>query len=89
MFDFNSITLGEMAKVEELSGQSISEFQKEGKPQMKLTMAFAYILKKREDPKITFLQIENMKMSEVEKIFGIQNDEDDELKKEESSEPTS
>jgi hypothetical protein len=67
--DISKLTLGELAKIEELGGMSIDSFGDEGKPKMKMLIALAYVIKRREDKNVTLLQIENMTSDEVTTII--------------------
>lgn len=68
--DIKKLTLGELAKVEELGGQSISALQDESKPKMKMLMALAFVIKKRENPELTMKDVENLQMEELENLIG-------------------
>jgi len=70
MLDVSELTLGEVAMVEKLSDQSIATMGDESAPKALMMAAIAFVLKKREDPKYTFEQAKNMKMSELEGIMG-------------------
>lgn len=78
--DIKQLTLGEVAKLEELSGLSINSMADEDKPKGKFMAAFAYVVHRRVDPKFTFEQASKLTMSEAQElVFG--NTEDDEVKK--------
>ena len=49
-----SLTIGEMAKIEELSGLSVAQFDDNDKPRGLFMAAMAFVVKKREEPKLTF-----------------------------------
>jgi hypothetical protein len=68
--DIKKLTLGELAKVEELGGASISSLQDESKPKLKMLIALAYVIKKRENPKITLIEVESMPMDELDALIG-------------------
>jgi hypothetical protein len=68
--DIKKLTLGELAKVEELGGQSISALQDDSKPKMKMLMALAFVIKKRENPELTMKDIESLEMEELENLIG-------------------
>lgn len=70
----NKLTLGEIAKVEELSGISINQVGGDA-PQGKAMAALVFVLKRREDIKFTFNDAMNMAMDEVNTVLGL--DEDD------------
>jgi hypothetical protein len=67
--DIKHLTLGELAKIEELSGMSVDAFGDDTKPRMKMLIALAYVIEKRKDPKVTLMQIENMTSEDVAAII--------------------
>jgi hypothetical protein len=71
--DINSLTLGELAKIEELGGASMSTLQDETKPKAKMLAALAFVIKRRENPKITMIEIENTPIKELEDLFSSLN----------------
>lgn len=71
----NKMTLGEIAKVEELSGISINEIGASSKPQAKAMAALVFVLKRREDQGFTFNDAMNLDMDEVNSILGIGDEE--------------
>lgn len=68
--DINKLTIGEIAKVEELSGQSISAMADDNTPKAKMTAALAYVIKRREDPKFKFEDAMNLTMEAINGIIG-------------------
>jgi hypothetical protein len=48
MIDINSLTLGEVAKIEELAGVSISSFSNDDAPQGKMLAAIVFVSKRRD-----------------------------------------
>src|SRR5690606_28644783 len=48
MIDFDKYTLGELAKIEELTGLSIPDLMRPGAPQMKKTAAVCFVEAKRQ-----------------------------------------
>ena len=79
--DVTSLTLGEIAKVEEMSGLPIAALGDPEKPKGKLLVALAYVIKKRENPKFTQLEAEALTMADIEGIIGTVEDTEDNLKK--------
>ena len=75
--DIKSLTIGELAKVEELAGQPFGHFGNEDKPQFKLTAALVCVLKKREDKTFTWQDALNMNTDELSDFLGNDEDEDD------------
>jgi hypothetical protein len=68
--DIKKLTLGELAKVEELGGGSISSLQDESKPKLRMLIALAWVIKRRENPKLTIVEVENLTMEEIEGLIG-------------------
>jgi hypothetical protein len=63
--DIKNLTLGEIAKVEELSGMPLAALAEEDKPKGKLLASLALVIKRREDPKFTLEQANNLTMAEI------------------------
>lgn len=63
--DIKNLTIGEIAKVEELSGLPIGALGEEDKPKGKMMAALAYVIKKREDPKFTLEAANQLTMDEI------------------------
>ena len=61
------LTLGEIAKVEDLTGRSIDD---QNQPRGKYLIALTYVLKRREDPDFTYADAENMDASEAGDVVG-------------------
>jgi len=77
--DIKQLTLGEVTKLEELSGLSINSMADNDQPKGKFMAAFAYVVHKRVDPKFTFEQANKLTMSEAQAlVFG--DTETEELK---------
>lgn len=83
--DIQSLTLGEVAKIEELSGQSITAIGEDDQPKGKALAAMAFVLKRREDPKFKWNDAMGLTFDEANQIIGFdtgeadQPDEDAEL----------
>jgi hypothetical protein len=77
----SDLTLGELAKIEELGGKNISALEDSENPQIKMIMALMYVVEKRENPAITFMQIENKTLEDLKKFFTEFTQEDTEVKK--------
>lgn len=80
MTNINRLTLGEMAKVEELSGQSLSALGDESMPKGKTLAALVFVMKKREEPLFTFEQALNLTADEAMEFLGLADDEDEDPK---------
>ena len=63
-----ALTIGEIAKVEELSGLSAVHFEDDESPRANLLAAMAYVIKRREEPKLKFTDVLDMEMEEVNTI---------------------
>ena len=74
--DINKLTIGEIAKVEELSGRAIGELGNEEAPKGKLLVALAYVIKKRQDKDFTMVKAEALTMDEVSELLGLDADAD-------------
>jgi hypothetical protein len=68
--DINNLTLGEVSRIEEISGLPLSAMADEAKPKGKQLAAVAFILMKREDKTYTLKQAEELTMPEVMQILG-------------------
>lgn len=80
-FDFDSLTLGEVATIEDLSGQSISSIADEGSPKGKALAAIVMVVKRRSgEPDFTFNKALALPLSEANSFIGGSDDEEDEGK---------
>jgi hypothetical protein len=61
------LTLGEIAKVEDLTGRSIDD---QDQPRGKYLIALTYVLKRRETPDFTYADAENMDASEAGEVVS-------------------
>jgi hypothetical protein len=78
MIDINSLTLGEVAKVEDLSGLPIAAFGNEDKPKGLALAALSFVWKRRSEPTFTWNSAQALTIAEANEILGISDDEDDE-----------
>ncbi|NQW90282.1 hypothetical protein HQQ88_08240 [Curtobacterium sp. VKM Ac-2861] len=76
MFDLETLTLGEVAKVEEISRMSIGSIADEEKPKGRALAALAYVIKRREVPAYSFDQALNLPLGEAEALLGVSDDEE-------------
>ena len=74
--DINKLTLGELAKVEELSGQSMISMDDPNKPKAKLYQALVFVMKKREDKNFQFKDTESMTFDDLSEFLGVGDDEE-------------
>lgn len=78
------LTLGEVAKIEELSGQSITSIGEDDAPKGKTLAAMAFVAKRREDASFTWNAAQNLTFDEANEILGL-TDEDEQ---EQDADPT-
>ena len=76
MIDVNSLVLGEVAKVEELSGLSIGRLGEDEAPKGLMMAALAFVWKRRSEPAFTWNQALALTLDEANAILGIEDDED-------------
>lgn len=69
--DIKNLTIGEIAKVEELSGYPLAYLSEDDKPKGKLMAALAFVLKRREDPKFTLEAANKLTMDEITSFFNV------------------
>lgn len=70
MLDVESLTLGEVAKIEELSGQSITVIGDDERPKGLMMAALLFITKRREDPAYTWNAACGTSMAEATAALG-------------------
>jgi hypothetical protein len=68
--DINNLTLGEVSRIEEISGLPLSAMADEEKPKGKQLAAVAFVIMKREDSTYTMKQAEALTMPEVMALLG-------------------
>jgi len=61
--NISNLKMKDLAEVETLSGMTMDEWETGSK--VKLTMAIAYVMKKKVNPETTWEEIENMGIEEV------------------------
>lgn len=69
MIDVSSLTIGEVAKVEEISGESITSIADESRPKARVMIGVAYVMKKRSDPKARVADIEALTLPEISALI--------------------
>lgn len=78
MFDVNKLTLGEIAKFEDLSNMSINMLEKDEAPKGRALAALAFIVKRRTgDPKFTWAEAQELTIDQANKIIGFTDDGED------------
>jgi hypothetical protein len=75
--DFDDITLGEIAEIEDYAGLPFSEIGEEKVGVIKLRIALAWVLKRRTDPSFTIKDAERLTTSDMAALF----ESDDSTKK--------
>lgn len=79
MFDINKLTLGEIAKFEDLANCSVDMLERTETPKGKALAALAFVIKRRTgDPKFTWAQAQELTMTEAQEILGIGDDDTEE-----------
>lgn len=68
--DFEDITLGEIAEIEDYAKLPFSDIAEEGIGVIKLRIALAWIMKRRIDPSFTIADAEKMKAKDFAELFG-------------------
>lgn len=66
--NINNLKMKDLAEVEQISGYNMDEW--ETCPKVKLTMAIAYVVAKKQRPDITIEEIENMSIEEMNDLAG-------------------
>jgi signal recognition particle subunit SEC65 len=77
----SDLTLGELAKIEELGGKNISALEDSANPQIKMIIALMYVVEKRDNPATTLMQIENKTLEDLQLFFKEFTKEDTDEKK--------
>lgn len=77
-FDFESLTLGEVALIEDLSGLSIGAIADEGEPKGKAMAAIVMVIKRRSgDPTFSFNQALAVPLSEANELLATEDEDED------------
>jgi len=90
MIDYSTLTLGEIAKIEELSGLSFKQIEEIETPMGLLLAALVFVVKRRTGhPGVTWNEACAVTLEEANEILGLNAEDDDDPKDEsEPSEPT-
>ena len=72
-FNLDDLTIGEICEIEELTGQPFDALNDPSKPKGKMLQAIAFISKRRTDPKFTFEQAGELKLSLTDDEAGPTN----------------
>lgn len=87
-FDFDTLTLGEVATIEDLSGYGIGALDKQT-PQGKFLAALYMVAKRRSgEPTFTFNQALRVSISEAQTFLGIEDEDEDETDDDDDGQPT-
>lgn len=65
-----TLTMGELAKVEEISGVSINQMGDPETPKARMMIAIAFLTKKREDPSVKLSDIEALTLTDLQALIG-------------------
>lgn len=76
--DIQRLTLGEVAKIEELSGQSITSIGDDIQPKGNALAAMAFVAKRREDKKFSWNDAQSLTFEEANAILGLTEDDSSE-----------
>lgn len=68
--DFNDITLGEIAEIENYAELPFSDIGEDRIGVIKLRIAFAWIVKRRDNPAFTIADAEKLTPGEFAELFG-------------------
>lgn len=68
--DIQTLTLGEVAKIEEISGLPLSAMADEDKPKGKQMAAIAFVVMRRGNPAFTMKEAESMTFAEVTALLS-------------------
>jgi hypothetical protein len=74
--DFEDITLGEIAEIEDYAGLPFSEIGEERIGVIKLRIALAWVMKRRDNPQFSIAEAEKLTPNDFAELFG-----DDDTKK--------
>ena len=75
--DFEDITLGEIAEIEDYAKMPFSEIAEEKIGVIKLRIALAWVMKRRTNPDFTIAEAETLTPNDFAQLFG----DDDKTKK--------
>lgn len=93
MIDLESLTLGEVAAIEDLSGQGIATIADDDRPKGKALAALVMVIKRRSgEPTYTFNQALAVPLAEANALVGGDNDDgetDGDAEGKDDSSPTS
>lgn len=76
MIDINSLTLGEVAKVEQLSGQGIGLIADEAQPKGLAMAALAFVWHRRSEPAFTWNDAQALTLDRAKEILQIEDEDE-------------
>lgn len=80
MIDISNWTMGELATLEGLSGQSINSIGDDDTPKVKTLTAMAFLYKRRTGhPDYKYAQAEKLTMAEISELLDLNDDTDEDL----------
>lgn len=68
--NFDDLTLGEVEEIEMLVGRGIDEIFSNGSPKGRALRVLYYVIKKKENPKYTFEETENVSQADALKLLS-------------------
>jgi hypothetical protein len=68
--DFEDITLGEIAQIEDYAGLPFSDIGEERIGVIKLRIALAWVMKRRENPEFSIADAEKLTPNDFAELFG-------------------
>lgn len=77
VFDPSRFTLGEIAKIEDLSGLSVEQIGETEAPKGKLMAALVFVAKRRQGDPIKWPECLEMDLETAQKIIGLDDSEDE------------
>jgi len=75
-FDINSLTAGEVAQIEEKAKQSFTSISDDNAPKGRLFAAIAFVVRKRDNDKVTFNECLDMPLGDIMALIGLDDEED-------------
>ena len=80
MSKIDSLTAGQLARAEKKAGVAITSLEDPKTPKLGLLTALAFEVKKSEDPKTQYKDVEDLTLSEVTALLGLDEDGEEDPK---------
>ena len=80
MSKIDTLTAGQLARAESKAGIAITSLDDPKTPKLGLLTALAYEVKKSEDPKTSYKSVEDLTLSEVTSLLGLDEDGEEDPK---------